>query len=109
MYLHLGQSVLLPLGRLIGIFDLDNTSQSPTTNRYLTKAQKERRIITVTDDLPKSFVVAVDENDNTWVYISQLSSQTLAKRAESGFFETNLLPGGSSWTNEKTAWKTAQR
>ena len=91
MYLHLGQSVVIPTKTVIGIFDLDNTSQSPITRAYLSQAEKEKRVVNVSEDLPKSFVVAKDHREKLWVYISQLSSQTLNKRAESGFFEANQL------------------
>ena len=80
MYLHLGQNVVVPEAAIIGVFDLDNTTGSYITREYLSQAEKERKIINVSDDIPKSFVVC-NENDNTRIYLSQLSSQTLLKRS----------------------------
>ena len=37
MYLHLGQSVVVPYGDIIGIFDLDNTTQSHLTRTFLAR------------------------------------------------------------------------
>jgi len=81
MYLHLGQSVVVPESTVIGIFDLDNTTGSHITRKYLKEAEKNGDIISISDELPKSFVVC-NENNKTKIYLSQLSSQTLQKRSE---------------------------
>ena len=52
---------------------------SKHTKKYLALAEKEGRVINVSYELPKSFVVSIEE-DRAVVYISQLSSQTLNKR-----------------------------
>ena len=80
MYLHLGQNVVVPEADIVGIFDLDNTTGSHITRKYLSQAEKESKVITVSDELPKSFVVC-NENKKTLVYLSQLSTQTLLKRS----------------------------
>jgi len=85
MYLHLGKQVAVPFRNVIGIFDLDNSSVSKHTRRYLELAQKEGRIVNVSEELPRSFIVCV-EGGKTIVYISQISSQTLLKRAESNSY-----------------------
>ena len=79
MYLHLGSDVVIPKKNIIGIFDLDTATISKHTKNYLSAAEKEGRVVNVSYELPKSFVVCI-ENDKTFVYISQLSSQTLNKR-----------------------------
>jgi len=68
---------------IVGIFDMDTTTVSKHTRNYLTLAEKSGRVVNVSYELPKSFVVSV-ENGNVVVYISQLSSQTLLKRYLSG-------------------------
>lgn len=87
MYLHLGQSVVVHQKDIIGIFDLDNTSSSFRTRKFLEQAEREGRIVVVTDDLPKSFVVCKGKNENEVIYLSQLSSATLRGRAENNSFE----------------------
>lgn len=87
MYLHLGQSVVVRQRDIIGIFDLDNTSSSFRTRAFLEKAEREGRLVSVFDDLPKSFVICRDKNKKEVVYLSQLSSAALRGRAESNSFE----------------------
>lgn len=88
MYLHLGSSVVIPQSDVLGIFDLDNTSWSRITRDFLARAEQTGRVVTVGDDLPKSFTLCRDPAGTVTVYLSQLSSATLLKRAESGSFET---------------------
>ena len=101
MYLHLGQSVVVPHSDVIGIFDLDITSQSHLTRAFLTRAEQEKRVVNVSDELPKSFVLCQPrrrQNGRLTVrqkgkeklhtlYISQLASATLEGRAERNSFE----------------------
>lgn len=87
MYLHLGQETLVKTEDIVGIFDMDNTTISKWTRRYLTRAEKAGEVISVTTDLPKTFVVVsrakgkhrAGEKDDR-VYLSQISSATLRKR-----------------------------
>jgi len=86
MYLHLGQSIVVPEADVIGIFDLDNTTGSRITKKFLADAEKQGNVINVSDELPRSFIVSSIKNDKT-VYLSQLSPQTLLKRTETMRFE----------------------
>jgi len=90
MYLHLGQSIVAAERDVVGIFDLDNTTSSNITRKFLSDAEKSGRIINISEELPRSFVVCCEEDDNkTRVYLSQLSSQTLMKRC-GGIFTGDL-------------------
>ena len=84
MYLHLGQSVMVPEAAVIGVFDLDTTTWSFRTRRFLEQAELEGRVIAVGDDLPRSFVLTREGDNPPVIYITQLASATLQKRAESG-------------------------
>lgn len=81
MYLHLGQGFVVSRESVIGVFDMDNATSSFITREYLSRAEKEGRVITLGDELPNSFVI-VREGEKETVYLSQLSSGTLAKRGE---------------------------
>lgn len=87
MYLHLGQSVVVHQKDIIGIFDLDNTSSSFRTRKFLEQAEREGNMVAVFGDLPKSFVLCQGKDGKTVVYLSQLSSAALRGRAESNSFE----------------------
>ena len=83
MYLHIGQEVVVPMREIVGIFDMENTTISKNTRSFLNDAQRSGRVVTVGDDLPKSFVVCQKGDEPPTVYISQISCATLLKRAES--------------------------
>ena len=78
MYLSIGSDMAVREKAIIGIFDMDNTSTSKRTRVFLTKAEKEGRVIPC-DDLPKSFVLT-QEYGMTRVYLTPLSASTLEKR-----------------------------
>ena len=82
MYLHLGQSVVVPYRDIIGIFDLDNTSFSKRTRETLEQAERSGQVINVSEELPKSFVLCQSDQGPPAVYLSQLSTATLRGRAE---------------------------
>lgn len=81
MYLHLGNDKVVNDKDIVGIFDMDNTTVSAKTRKFLTKAQKNGEVIDVTEDLPKSFIL-VSEGNKTNVYISSLATRTLLRRAK---------------------------
>jgi len=81
MYLHLGKGTMVPEEEIVGIFDLDITSQSHLTRAYLAAAEKAGQVISACDDIPKSFVVC-QGRDRRCLYLSQMAAATLLKRAE---------------------------
>ena len=81
-YLHIGMNVMVDPRRVIGIFDLDNTSTSKHTRRFLDGAEKEGVVQSACEDIPKSFVVCDHPYHRQIIYLSQLNSQTLLKRAQ---------------------------
>ncbi len=84
MYLHLGQDIVIRSRNIIGIFDIENTSISKITKDFLGSEEKNKRVVAVSNELPKSFIVCESEGRVT-VYISQISCSTLKKR--SGYIE----------------------
>jgi hypothetical protein len=80
MFLHLGNDYTVNTKEIIGIFDIENTSVSKITKDFLGNAEKNRRVVYCTYELPKSFVVCLDSELTETVYISQMSSATLLKR-----------------------------
>ncbi len=82
MYLHLGQNTVIKTNEVIGIFDLDTCTISKHTKNYLKYNEKQKNVITITNDLPKSFIVLSNKKQkNNLVYISQISAATIKKRA----------------------------
>ena len=76
MYLHAGRDTVIREKKIVAVFDLDWASQNKDTLEFLRRAEKEGRIINVTDELPKAFILTNDGK----IYFTQLSSQTLIGR-----------------------------
>lgn len=86
MYLHLGQDTVVDTETIVGIYDMDTSTVSKWSRDFLSKAEKEGRVINVSYELPKSFIVCrskINSEYSETVYISPLSSQTLLKRSNS--------------------------
>ena len=76
MYLHAGRDTVIRSKSIVAVFDLDYASQNKDTLDFLKRAEKEKRLINVTDELPKAFILTEDNK----VYLTQLSSQTIMGR-----------------------------
>ena len=82
MYLHLGKGTVVPKRNIIGIFDLDITSQSHLTRKFLSRADRAGEVLNTAEDIPKSFVICCENGKNT-VILSQMAAATLLRRSES--------------------------
>ncbi|MBE6631241.1 MAG: DUF370 domain-containing protein [Ruminococcaceae bacterium] len=78
MYLHIGNNKNVRNSEIIGIFDMDNSTVSAATKKFLKNAEKNKKMVSVCEDVPRSFIVTDDK-----VYISQLSSTALSGRIRS--------------------------
>ena len=81
MYIHLGRDYVLNDRDIIGIFNLETTTISPRGREFLNYAQKNGAVVSLSDELPQSYVLADDGVVDT-VYLSELSSAVLRRRAE---------------------------
>ncbi len=77
MYLYLGGETAVKTDEIIGVFDMDTSTVNKATRDYLAKAEREKRIVYVNYDLPKSFVVC-DEK----IYVAPLNTATINKRVK---------------------------
>ena len=82
MYLTIGKNTVIRDDEIIGIFDLEITSQSKITAAFLKNAEQESVVIDACEDIPKSFLVCDHPYHKQIVYLSQLNSRTLLGRAE---------------------------
>ena len=81
MFLHIGNDVYLPEKDIVAIMNLDTASVSKNTQLYLNKKEHKGKVETICEDIPKTFVVTV-KNKKDKVYLTNISSATLIKRAE---------------------------
>ncbi|MDP4091922.1 MAG: DUF370 domain-containing protein [Bacillota bacterium] len=82
MFLHIGGDVVIPVKNIIAILDIDTTTISKDTKEFLRIAEEEGFIESISNDLPKSFVITENEKKSK-IFLSPISSVTLQKR--SGF------------------------
>ena len=80
MYLHLGQDTVIKVDDIVGICDMETSTISNVTRDFLSNCQKSGKIINVSMEMPKSFVLCCDKKKKKKVYITQISSTTLLKR-----------------------------
>lgn len=79
MFIHLGNEIIVNMKNIVGIFDIENTTTGKNTSKLLEKATKEKRVINVSLEMPKSFIISI-EKDREIIYISNISVATLRKR-----------------------------
>ena len=77
MYIYLGGNTAISTSDIIGVFDMDTSTVNKATRDYLTKAEKEKRVIYVNYELPKSFIVCRDK-----IYVCPLNTATILKRCK---------------------------
>ena len=81
MYLHVGNNKNIRERDIIGIFDADNSTLSYITRKYLAEAEKEDRVISAKNEIPKSFIL-YKENGKYMICFSQISTASLIGRAD---------------------------
>lgn len=81
MFLHLGENVVVPIKDIIGIFDIETSMYSSDTTQFLRMAEEDGFVSRITVDKPKSFVIA-EVNNMSKIFLSPISSSTLAKRSK---------------------------
>ena len=79
MYIYLGGNTVISSNEILGIFDMDTFTVNKATRDYLSNSEKNKKVIYVNYELPKSFVVCKDK-----IYICPLNTSTLLKRVEAG-------------------------
>ena len=79
-YLHLGRGFVIRDDEIVGIFDLDVTSQSHLTRKYLAASEKAGQVETASEELPKSFVVCEGQGRRRLV-LNPMNTATLLKRS----------------------------
>ena len=78
-YLHLGKDTSIEINNIVGIFDMDTSTVSKHTREFLRVCEKENRIVNVSYELPKSYIL-YDFGGEYSVYLSPLNTATLTKR-----------------------------
>ncbi len=80
MYIYIGKETVINDKDIVAVFDIDNSSVSVKTRNFLRDAEKNKEIINISTDIPRSFIVCYEKENKRKIYLSQLSSQTIFKR-----------------------------
>ena len=77
-YVYAGGGTAIDRDDIVGIFDMDNTSWSHLTRKFLSRAERDGRVVNAAEDLPRSFLLCGDGN----VILTQPTAATLVRRLE---------------------------
>ena len=81
MYLHIGNGESVREKDVIGVFDLDTSTVSSITKKYISENQKKGLVEYNDNDIPRAFVL-VEDNKKYKVKLSRISTAGLKLRAE---------------------------
>ncbi len=86
MFVHIGEDTVIQKKEIIGIFDMENTTEirkssfANDTVNFLNNAQKKNAVINVSQfELPKSFIICQPQKEKK-IYISPVAVGTIQKR-----------------------------
>jgi hypothetical protein len=86
MYLHIGNKKSVKKRDIIGIFDLDTSTVSKVTRKYISKLQKSGRVTYLDSDIPRSFILTGDKKYSE-IKLSRISSVGLNIRMSEKVYE----------------------
>lgn len=80
-YINIAGDVIINSNTILGVFDIDKTTVFKVNRNYLANEEKNGNILSVVDDIPKSYIVCFDKEKNSnKVYLSPLLPNTILKR-----------------------------
>jgi len=82
MYINIGENNIINTKNIIGVFDIDKLTVYKNNREYLSICEKYNKIKIATENLPKSFIICVNNNNNykEEIYLSCLTCSTILKR-----------------------------
>jgi len=80
MYLFIGGSTIVRCRDIVGIFDLDTSTISPTTKSFVRLCEKNGLSDSATQNLPKSFILTAENPSQFKIQYSQISPGALVNR-----------------------------
>lgn len=88
MLVHIGKDKLISSKEIVGIFDLENTTQDDTeTAEFLSNAEKNGELEYVLSldvykaiDTPRAFIVCNSKKNGRKIYVTGLSAEALLRR-----------------------------
>ena len=81
MYVHIGKELIIPENEIITILDLEKMLENKNLEDILKQLNLENNIINISEGSNKSLIL-IKKEEKIQGYISNISSQTLAKRMQ---------------------------
>lgn len=89
MYLHAGNGVIIESEKILGIFDLDSSTESEVTADFIRAKERNKKTVNCKKTaLPKSYILT----DDGTVYISEIAPDKLVGRSENKSIGTGKSP-----------------
>ena len=80
MYVHIGKDVVINSDNIISILDIEALEKKKKIEEVLQNLKISDKIIDVSEKNKKSLII-IKKNNETFGYITNISTSTLAKRA----------------------------
>ncbi len=80
MYVHIGKDVVINSDNIISILDIEALEKKKNLEEVLQNLKISDKIIDVSEKNKKSLII-IKKNNETFGYITNISTSTLAKRA----------------------------
>ncbi len=80
MYVHIGKDVVINSDNIISILDIEALEKKKKLEEVLQNLKISDKIIDVSEKNKKSLII-IKKNNETFGYITNISTSTLAKRA----------------------------
>ena len=89
-YLHIGNGITIKKNGIIGIFDLDSSTVSGVTRKYISANERKGKILYGDSDLPRAFILYDEDGTKDYrIRLSRISSGGLKQRAENDYNDYN--------------------
>ena len=79
MYLHIGNNIVISKEEIIGIFDIESLKNGKNFLMNYNNIKNTNNFIDISEGKEKSYII-IKKEENIIVYISNISSLTLARR-----------------------------
>lgn len=83
MLVHIGNEISIKSSDVVAIFDIENTSTGSITREFLNHASDTCKIVNVSYNMPKSFIICQNSKGSRILYITNVSVNTLKNRFNS--------------------------
>jgi hypothetical protein len=80
MLVHIGNEISIKSSDVVGIFDMENTSTGSITREFLNHASETLKVVNVSYNMPKSYILCVSSKGSRILYITNVSVNTLKAR-----------------------------